>query len=223
MDVVELFYRMARLPWAFFAYGLQALSRWVADLREIAEGGLDLLDDRPWHDAAALASGDEPVDHDFEPTPFKEVRSMNIDQDLSGDMVKAVQYCILSVVTGIADDAKIVLGPCLIAFGDDMTEEDFTAWIMAKDAKEIEEHKKKWLKKMEGDPDFPPFFLKCFDRKFLRVAYTVMGRFSPAAIDWEQMQAVSVARIADRLAGWPFPPPQLEGRPSPDREPPEET
>lgn len=140
------------------------------------------------------------------------------DQDLSGDMVKAVQYCILSVVTGIADDAKIVLGPRMIAFGDDMTEEDFAAWIMAKDAKEIEEHKEKWLEKMKDDPDCPPFFLKSFDRKFLRVAYSVMGRFSPAAIDWDQLQAISVAKIADWLL--PLAKPQLEEKASADRKPP---
>ena len=153
-----------------------------------------------------------------------------MDQDLSGDMVKVVQYSIVNVVPGIADNERVVAGPCIVAFSDDMTGADFTAWIIAEQCpdygvptpkphdhgsgdseKDCECHQKPChCKDITGPNEFPcypgPNIEKCFDRKYLRVAYSVMGRFAVADIDWNQLQAISVAKIAEKLIGWPPPP-----------------
>ncbi|MEM1207096.1 MAG: hypothetical protein AAGN66_27930 [Acidobacteriota bacterium] len=120
-------------------------------------------------------------------------------QDLSGDQIKVVQYCIISVVSGIADNARVLVGPKVVAFGDSMTPEGFTAWIIAENC--LPE-----VKPM--DPCYPPGNIaKCWDRKYLRVAFFVMGRFDRAEIRWEELQALSVARIAEKMPPCPCPPP----------------
>ncbi len=130
--------------------------------------------------------------------PSKEERRMYTDQDLSGDMVKVVQYCIVSVVTGIDDNARVLFGPNVVAFADDMSPEDFTAWIIASNCDAIDKYKDNFNLHGHGPGPLP------WDRKYLRVAFTVMGRFSPADIDWTELQAVSVAKIARHLdAGGP--------------------
>ncbi|MEM7354679.1 MAG: hypothetical protein AAF657_27975 [Acidobacteriota bacterium] len=112
-------------------------------------------------------------------------------QDLSGDKIKVVQYYIVSVVPGIADNARVLAGPEVVAFGDDMTSEDFTAWIIAENSPPYLE---------DDEPCYPPGKVsRCWDRKYLRVAFSVMGRFSKAKIDWKELQALSVAKIAEKL------------------------
>jgi hypothetical protein len=111
-------------------------------------------------------------------------------QSLSGKGIKVVQFCIVSVVPNLADNARVLVGPKIVAFGDDMTSEDFTAWIIAENTPP----------KPEDEDCFPPNKIaKCWERKYLRVAFTVMGRFAKADIDWKELQALSVARIAEKF------------------------
>ncbi len=63
----------------------------------------------------------------------EEERAMSIDQDLSGDLVKVVQYSVVSVATDVTDTARVLCEPKMIAFADDMTAADFTAWILSMD------------------------------------------------------------------------------------------
>lgn len=112
-------------------------------------------------------------------------------QSLSGKGIKVVQYCIVSVVPNLADNARVLVGPKVVAFGDEMTSEDFTAWIIAENTPPEPPPK---------DSCFPPEKIaRCWERKYLRVAFTVMGRFAKADIDWKELQALSVARIAEHF------------------------
>jgi hypothetical protein len=164
----------------------------------------------PAGDPPAVA-GSEPAIIDREPRtaggardgagdqPSKEDKSMYQDQDLSGNMVKVVQYCIVSVVTSIDDNARVIVQPRIKAFADDMTAEDFTSWVIAEDHHLIDEYKEYYDKEHGEEHDHHHHHHvgpRPWDRKYLRVAFTVMGRFSPAEIDWTELQAMAVARIA---------------------------
>lgn len=223
MSFFELLYRMVRLPWAMVAYGLEAFGRAVEDLREIADGGLDLLDEPPWwEDDQDFEGFVHFAETDFQGNSVKEANRMYVDQDLSGNMVKVVQYVIVSVATDVADNARVVTPrPRVVAFSDDMTSEDFTSWIMATFCDDIDDWEKKHMPRdpgpsdlEEGDLDPDEEHPRARHRrrkraKYFRVAFTVMGRFAAADFDYEQMQAFQLRRIANRLDGWP-PPPQIE-------------
>lgn len=131
-----------------------------------------------------------------------EERTMSVDQDLSGDMIKVVQYTIISVATGIIDDARVLTGTKVVAFADDMTAADFTAWILSKCRREIHKWAHDLCEKLRraGDasgPIPPEQILK--NPKFHRVAYQVISRFSPADIAWDEAQAQYLGEIADVL------------------------
>ena len=225
MRIFHLLYLMARLPMAAFAYSLETLVRIARDVQLLADESLSVIDGEagyelePWPSSDAEALWELPLDSfyradetdavrdDTTPQPCKEERKMYVDQDLSGDMVKVVQYSIVSVVTFVQDNARVICGPEIIAFADDMTSADFSTWIMAKHCDLIDECKLKWQEVAKSDPECPPLYERCFDRKFLRVAFSVMGRFAPADIGWDELQAISVAKIAHRLnRPWPYPP-----------------
>lgn len=62
----------------------------------------------------------------------KEERTMYLDQELSGNDIKVVLYSVISVATGIDDTARVLFRSLkIVAFGDDMTAADFTAWILS--------------------------------------------------------------------------------------------
>lgn len=156
------------------------------------------------------------------PLQGKEEPLVSIDQDLSGDMVKVVQYTIVSVATDIIDDARVIWGPKTVAFGDDMTAADFSVWRLAVDGPKIGE----WIDWMCKHPrkhnvnpldDFPALAPVCpsvrfpqpfdYERhksilknpKWYRVAFHVMGRFAPVDIDWAESQARSLRMLAEHL------------------------
>jgi len=167
-----------------------------------------------WQTPLALPAGFArfPTD-DVQREPTKEDRKM--DQDLSGDMVKVVQYSIVSVVTSAGGGARVLSCPWLlgngsdahhheagpkdcdlretnvVAFSDDMTGEDFTSWIMSKHCDSIDYA----LRNFSGGPQHA----KAQSRKYLRVAFSVIGRFAPADINYVELQAGAVAEIAERL------------------------
>lgn len=139
------------------------------------------------------------IDDRVEEKPVKEERKMISDQDLSGSMVKAVQYTIISVVTGIQDNARVLLEhPKTVAFADDMTPEDFASWIIALNCEELDRCKDK-------DQKNGCYDARRFDRKYLRVAYLVMGRFNAADINYEEWQALALSKIAHELTQRPYP------------------
>lgn len=190
----------------------------------------------------------------------EEKRKMSVDQDLSGDMVKVVQYCIVAAATGILNNAAVLSEMQTVAFSDDMTAADFSTWRLSefvpgpcpcpwpievlhkKDSdytkslglstaeetarsslvglfKKINStppgerirliHQIKSLNPGISDGDIEAI-LK--NKKWWRVAFNVVSRFSPADIDWEiaqveasGQQAAQLADIAETLRNWPKP------------------
>lgn len=233
MRLFELLYLMVRLPVAAFVYGVEAFGRVLGDVQEIAGGGYGLLAAEAhdvieaeilWSDEAPvsdLGAWGEPlpllpetssfVTYDVPKEPTKEDRK--VDQDLSGDMVKVVQYTIVSVATGPggqafvlsteygtdvrgrSPDPSIAKEPPLrevnvIAFSDDMTGEDFTSWMMSIHSEDINRALKNIPALAEA------LLVGVRARKYLRVAYSVIGRFAPADIDYTELQAAATVQLA---------------------------
>ena len=161
---------------------------------------------------------------------------MQLDQDLSGSDVKVVLYSVVSVATGIDDTARVLFrAPKIIAFGDDMTAADFTAWILSlpSTTREVfetacvvcnpcddllftarpfacqhdDEGAKAAEKKVVEDAKCHPHFSILCDPKWHRVAFQIMGRFAVADINWQEMQALALGAIARKMI--PCPPDQV--------------
>lgn len=118
------------------------------------------------------------------PTTSKEDRKMscNCDQDLSGCELKVVQYTIVCVDPYISDSRRILSGPNTIATSDDMTDADFTAYVIALFLQE--------------DP--PPDVPHC-DKQYLRVCYCVQCRLTMPCPDYEKQQVDALRQIAREL------------------------
>lgn len=103
----------------------------------------------------------EGVVEDDADTKTKENRKM-ADNSLSNDQVKVVQYSILTIR---ADHEHVLAGstwPQTKVFADNMTGEDFTAWVIAEFVSKHSEDLKK-------DPDIA---------KYLRVSYDVVSTYA---------------------------------------------
>jgi hypothetical protein len=104
---------------------------------------------------------------------------VSCDRDLSGECcVKVVQYVIVSAMQGVQDNERILVSDS-IAFSDDMTEDGFVSWIIARHCDETK--------------------LKCVDKKALRVLYCVFGRTPVMGIDLQEAQVAILADIAHTL------------------------
>jgi hypothetical protein len=103
--------------------------------------------------------------------------SCNCDQSLSGCELKIVQYSIVSVSPYIQDAERIIIPMNTIATSDDMTGEDFTALVIARN--------------MRDDPDR----FRRYDMQYIRVCYFVLCRLSMPCADYERQQAEALRDI----------------------------
>ena len=100
------------------------------------------------------------------------------DQDLSGCELKVVQYTIVSADPYIEDWRRVLTPqPLTIATTDDLTDADFTAWVIAK---YIQEH---------------PDKLRGHEKQYLRVCYQVMCRLAMPCADFEKEQVEALRAI----------------------------
>ena len=108
------------------------------------------------------------------------------DRNLSGNDLKVVEYSIVSVKPELRDDHRLLTGhhPYLISFTDDMTGEDFVTWIVASYLQTPEGIAKKVQHK---------------DKKYLRVCWRVMCRFSIEDTDYQEKQADYLKDISQTL------------------------
>lgn len=97
------------------------------------------------------------------------------DQDLSGCDLKIVQYSIVSVDPYLKDSRRILVGPETIATSDDMTESDFTAFV---------------LSNYMSDHRIPPR-----ERQYIRVCFTVQCRLTMPCTDYDKDQVKALHEI----------------------------
>jgi len=187
--------QMMTLPFRLFGLGLQAMAQAIEGAQRPVEKNL-----APWEGAvlgtsglaatragapvamsvAGAASGETFASNavgsvaaaEYVETKSKEDKDMSCccDQNLCGNELKIVQYTIASVGPYLKDDDRIILGPDVIAISDDMTDCDFTAYILAKN---LESNRAKF----DG-----------YDTQYLRVCYTVMCRLTIPCRDYERDQ-----------------------------------
>ncbi len=188
--------RLLLLPFQTFFFGTGAMLSALRTMQQTAGQNLGRTVNRglPAPGGAQPAAG--PPARSTEPitgaalgatTTVKGDRTM--DQDLSGDQVKVVQYTIVSVVPNINDETRVLVGPKTVAFTNNMTASDFTSWIIALNCKELDQ--------------------VCVNRKYVRVAFSVQGRFAPVKPDYAQEQVLALGEINRTLRkGFNIPPGQ---------------
>ncbi len=110
--------------------------------------------------------------------------SNSCDQDLSGCELKVVQYTIVSVDPYMQDCDRILAGPMTIATADDMSDADFTAYVIAL--------------YLQEDP--PPKIPHC-DKQYLRICFCVQCRLTMPCPDYEKQQVDALRQIARKIQG----------------------
>jgi hypothetical protein len=96
---------------------------------------------------------------------------------MSGCDLKVAQYTIVSTDPYISDDRRIILGPETIATSDDMTDADFTAYVIAKN---LERHRDRF---------------RGYRTQYLRVCYTVICRLTMPCTDYDKEQVDALRAI----------------------------
>ncbi len=97
------------------------------------------------------------------------------DKNLSDDMLKLVSYSIVCIERG---NEKVLLCNACELFADNMTDCDFDSWVIAS---YCEKHR-----------------VRC-DRKYLRVAYEVLGRWEKPDLQFEVKQLERLEDISDAI------------------------
>jgi len=93
------------------------------------------------------------------------------EKNLSDDMLKLVQYCIVCIERG--HEEVLVCNECKL-FSDNMTDCDFDGWVLA----DYTQHNK----------------VPC-DKKFLRVTYEVVGRWPKQDLNYQEKQLQRLSGI----------------------------
>lgn len=123
------------------------------------------------------------------PTPLKEERTMSScgcsSNDLSGcDVLKVVQFTIVTVNPYINDNHRILAGPYTVGITSDMSDSDFTAFAIAYAEQETKRPR-------ERDVNPATFQLD----EYLRVCYSVVCRMNMPCPNYEKQQAEVLAAI----------------------------
>lgn len=118
-------------------------------------------------------------------TKAKEDKAMTCcDNDLSGCELKVVQYSIVSVDPYLKDVRRMVTRePRTIATSEDMTDADFTAYVIAKAMRE------------------DPARFRRYKTKYLRVCYSVICRLTMPCSDYDKEQVDALRAINRTLMG----------------------
>ena len=113
---------------------------------------------------------------------------MACDQDLSGTDLKIIEYTIVSVDPNIEDDDWRVLQPTkTVATTQDMTENGFTAWVIALFFQQPSEARDRAERRLGKDDENW--------KQYLRVCYCVQCRMAIPETDCCQEQANALRDI----------------------------
>ena len=198
--MTQLLTEFFTLPLRTFAYGMGLVLQTLQQITELARqqsANTIVTGTRP--DPGGTPAAGEPVpvqspgstgvppqavadDTGYAETRPKEERSMACDTNLSGDDLKIVEYSIVNINPDIKDAQRILFGPATIAFTDDMTGEEFAAWVIALFVQD-------YPNKVRHD-----------DKKYLRVCYCVHCRFKIEQAETEKEQVEVLKEIRDELA-----------------------
>ena len=204
----ELIGQMMRLPFATFAYVLEAMAETVTNAGRLTDRGVErVLRPGPpggiWHeppqwggDDLETASGARAPGEDGSEqrgaagrgaeANEREGRKM-ADTNLSDDSVKLVHYVIVSIERD--RERKLANGDGYEIVTDNMTGESFAAWMIAQYLQQPEEQKPEKL----GEDE----------KKYLRVCYDVVCRWPRESLHYESKQLTRLDDIERAIRGEP--------------------
>jgi len=107
---------------------------------------------------------------------------MSCDKDLSGTDLKIVEYSIVTVDPNTSDSRRIIQPTKTVATTDDMDENGFIAWVIAK---------------YFQDPDHKP--ISHDEKQYLRVCYCVQCRFTIPDVNYQKQQSNRLRDINETL------------------------
>jgi hypothetical protein len=211
--MLGIFTELFKLPLAAFVYSMEMVVTMMRGLQKMADQGIDTMASgvaqtlgQPPGSETAASPGQAPgspgdpqsdVTHsaindaisDSAQTPQKEEKNM-ADNDLSNDRVKVVEYYILSIVP---DNEHVLPGfPKVKVFKDNMTGEDFAAWVIAD---YFQEH---------------PGAVRPENKKYVRVCYEVICTFEAEDANYDKEQVQVLREIARRIGPAVIPAPPVE-------------
>ena len=187
---------MLTLPVVTLVYGLEALISTMQGFQEtisqslvmVADDVAQTLSDAPGSrhvQASAIhVVRNDAISHDgvlntVQPAQKEEV--IMSAQDLSNDLVKLVEYSIVSIERG--DEKELPEGSGKVVFSDNMTSSSFAAWRIA-----------------EYAAGSPPRSISTDATKYLRVYYRVLDTWPRQSLRYEERQLEILERIEEKMA-----------------------
>lgn len=107
---------------------------------------------------------------------------MSCDKDLSGTDLKIIEYSIVTVDPNTSDCDRIIQKTQTVATTDDMDENGFIAWVIAKYFQEPDHRK-----------------IRHEEKQYLRVCYCVQCRFTIPDLNYQKQQSNRLRDINETL------------------------
>jgi hypothetical protein len=212
--MLQFFGQMLKLPLEAFVYSMEMLVKTMRGMQQIAYQGIDMMADEVAQtliDASGSESDltsdatDGAIGDRAETTPQtsqEEERKMS-DRDLRDDMLKLVRYKILFVKR----DLEVVLKEDTEELvHDNIAESDYIGWKIAEfiqDLKNVDIPKKwrdkKYPRHVKDEVASKISRLPEEDKKYLRVYYEVLDRYSRERFKYEEKQIDVLEEIRDKL------------------------
>ena len=178
---LQLFTGVAFLPFRALGLSLELMARAAQEVQRVGERRPELSPSYcPQGTGAITASAKEAVTSAVE-FHNREENKMSFDKDLSGTDLKIVEYSIVSVDPDLEDYERVLDKSETIATSDDMTESDFTSWVIAKFIQDN------------------PHKIDQKNKQYLRVSYYVQCRMSIPDANYERKQARALEKISKTL------------------------
>jgi hypothetical protein len=212
--MLQLLGQLMKLPMEAFVYSMEMFVKTMRGIQQIASRGVDMVADEIVQtlDNASGIEGDAPtkVMHGtlgnsaeiIQQMPQEENRKMS-DKDLRDDMLKLVRYKVLFVKR----DYEHVFYEKEELVHDNITEADYIGWKIAEFIQNLhkEEVPETWRKKgyprvVKDDEEKPKINkLDEDDKKYLRVYFEVLDRYTRERFKYEEEQIDVLKEIRDRL------------------------
>ena len=218
--MVQFFGQLMKLPLEAFVYSMEMFAKTMRGIQQIAYRGIDMMADgivQTLVDTTGAESGvtadvaDGTIGNSAETAqqiPQKEERTMS-DRDLRDDMLKLVRYKILFVKREYED---VLLQDQEELVHDNITEADYIGWKIADFIQKLPNRETKVPSKWK---DYPPddlvqgkpkyrdgnvlLGLPEEDKKYLRVYYEVLDRYTRERFKYEEEQIDVLKEIRNKL------------------------
>jgi hypothetical protein len=213
--MVQFFGQLMKLPFEAFVYSMEMFVKTMRGIQQIAYQGIDMVADRvvqPLVDVSgdasdAITEGTDGTSGDSaeigQQMPQQKERKM-ADRDLRDDMLKLVRYKVLFVKR---DYEHVFLPEVEELVHDNISEADYIGWKIAEFIQKLRDKKTLIPKHWKGYPENKPEYrdgdtltgLPEEDKKYLRVYFEVLDRYTRERFKYEEEQIDVLKEIRDSL------------------------